>query len=249
MLVEDVMSSPVVCVAPSTSISEAARLMLSYRISGLPVVKDDGTLVGIVSEGDFLRRSELGTERKRPWWLEFLVGPGKTAEEYMRSHGRKVLEVMSENVVTTRPDASLDEIVEVMGRHGIKRVPVMASGKVMGIVARSDLLRALARALPSSTGVFATDGQLETAILRELANQTWSRNAFIRVRVTDGIAELSGVIFDERERLAARVVAENVTGVKSVSDQLTWIEPISGMVMLPPEDDLSVRDRTRDIIT
>ena len=240
MRVRDVMTTRVVSVEPKTSVGEAAGLMLAHRISGLPVVSADGTLVGIVSEGDFLRRSELGTGRKRPRWLAFLMSSGRMADEYVHLHGRTVDEVMSTDVATTSQDAPLDEVVDLMGRRRIKRVPVTEDGKIVGIVARSDLLRALARALPANQAEAADDERILAALSAELDRQEWSGNGLIRARVTDGAVELLGTIFDERQRLAARVAAENIPGVKSVSDQLVWIEPRTGTVILPssaPVDD------------
>jgi len=234
MLVEAVMTAPVVSVDPSTSVADAAKLMLSLRISGLPVVQADGTLVGMVSEGDLLRRSELGTQRKRSWWLEFFASPGRIADEYVQANARRVGEIMATNVVTTRRSALLEEVVELMGRHRIKRLPVLEDGKVVGIVARSDLLRALAEALPTGNEPVSDDARIEAAIAAELAGQSWGRNGLIRVYVENGVAELTGTILDERARLAARVAAEKVPGVKSVNDQLVSIEPMSGTVLLSP---------------
>jgi len=232
MLVGNLMTTPVISIEPSVSISDAAKLMLAHRISGLPVVTRDGTLVGMVTEGDFLRRSELGTERKRSRWLEFFVSPGKAADEYVHAHGRKVEEVMSTDVVTVGRSLSIDEVVNLITRHRIKRLPVVENGKVVGIIARSDLLRAMARALPATDAVATDDERIRTAISAELSKQSWG-GALIHVHVEDGAVELSGTILDERARLAARVAAENVSGVRSVSDQLVWVEPISGMVILP----------------
>ncbi len=234
MLVEAVMKAPVISVDPSTSIAEAAKLMLSLRISGLPVVQSDGTLVGMVSEGDLLRRSELGTQRKRSWWLEFFASPGKVADEYVQANARRIGEIMATNVVTTQRNAPLEDVVELMGRHRIKRLPVVEDGKVVGIVARSDLLRALAKALPTGSEPVSDDARIEAAIAAELAGQSWGRNGLIRVYVQDGVVELTGTILDERARLAARVAAENVPGVKSVTDQIVSIEPMSGTVLLSP---------------
>ncbi|MGX5734459.1 CBS domain-containing protein [Bosea thiooxidans] len=234
MLVQAVMTAPVVSVDPSTSVADAAKLMLSLRISGLPVVQSDGTLVGMVSEGDLLRRSELGTQRKRSWWLEFFASPGKIADEYVQANARRVGEIMATNVVTTQRNASLEKVVELMGRHRIKRLPVVQDGKVVGIVARSDLLRALAEALPTGNEPVSDDARIEAAIAAELAGQSWGRNGLIRVYVENGVAELTGTILDERARLAARVAAEKVPGVKSVNDQLVSIEPMSGTVLLSP---------------
>lgn len=228
------MSKPVIGIAPEASIADAARLMLGNRISGLPVIEGDGTLVGVVSEGDFLRRGELGTERKRSWWLELLAGPGELAGEYARAHGRRIDEVMATDLVTVPPGASLDDAVELMTQHDIKRLPVIEDGRVVGIVTRSDLLRAVLRALPARAGVAIDDERIRRRVLAELAGKPWSGNGMIRVKVDHGITELSGTIFDERERQAARVVAENVPGVTSVTDRLVWIEPVSGTVIAPP---------------
>lgn len=234
MLVQTIMTTPVISVEPSTSIGAAARLMLAHRISGLPVVASDGTLVGVVSEEDFMRRGELGTVSKRSWWLEFLVGPGKVAEEYVRAHGRRIDEIMSTDVVTISRDTTLDEVVETMSRRRIKRLPVIENGKLVGIVSRSDLLRALADALPATSPAVSDDDRIRADIVDELERQSWG-GKMIRVHVDRGAVELSGAIFDERERQAARVVAENVRGVRSISDQLAWIEPMSGTVITPSD--------------
>ena len=238
MFVWNVMTVPVISVEPTTSIGEAAKLMLAQRISGLPVVKRDGTLVGLISEGDLLRRVELGTERARSWWLDFFfVSPGKAADEYVHAHGRKVEEVMSTDVVTIRRAASLGDAVEAMSRHRIKRLPVVEDGKLLGMITRSDVLRALAQAQPARDPAAVNDQQIRQAVIAELARQRWSISGLIRVHVEHGAVELSGTIFDERARLAVRVAAENVAGVKSVSDRLVWVAPMVGIVIVPPEDD------------
>ena len=144
MKAKDVMTADVVTVAQDASVHEAIRLMLQRKISGLPVVDKSGTLVGMVTEGDFLRRSELGTERHAPRWIEFLVGPGKLAENYVHAAGRKVRDVMTDKVQAVDEDAPLNEVVETMERRHIKRVPVLRGGKLAGIVTRANLLHALA---------------------------------------------------------------------------------------------------------
>ncbi|WP_414132455.1 CBS domain-containing protein [Rhizobium jaguaris] len=212
---------------------ETASLMLDNRISGLPVVDDNGALVGIVSEGDFLRRVELETERRRSCFLEFLTSRGKLAGEYLHAHGRKVEEAMTSPVTTISSQQPISDAVELMERSNINRPPVVEDDQLIGIVARSDLLRVLLCVLavkPTSTA----DAQIEAAIQTELAKHSWSRNGSIRVAVRDSVAELSGTIFDERERLAAKVAAENVPGVKSVNDQLTWIDPYYGVAVPLP---------------
>ena len=238
MLVQAIMTSPAITVTASCSVAEAAKLMLDNKISGLPVVDANGALVGIVSEGDFLRRSELNTERKRSWLLEWLTSPGKIAAEYVRTHGRRVEEVMTSPVSAIAPTAPISDAVKLMERQDIKRLPVVADGRLVGIVARSDLLRGLSQALPASP-VCAGDSQIQAAVEAELARQSWSRNGFIHCHVADGVAELTGTIFDERERLAARVAAENVAGVASVRDLLVWIDPYYGIALPPPDAEAS----------
>jgi len=237
MLVQDIMTSPAITTTTSCSVAEAAKLMLDNRISGLPVVDANGALVGVVSEGDFLRRSELNTERKRSWLLEWLTSSGKIAAEYVRTHGRRVEEVMTAQVSTIAPTASISDAVRLMERQDIKRLPVVENGRLVGIISRSDLLRALSRALPAAA-LSAGDAQIQAAIEAELAKQSWSRNGFIHCYVAGGVAELTGTIFDERERLAARVAVENVAGVTSVRDLLVWVDPYYGIALPPPDAEM-----------
>lgn len=231
MKAKDIMTTEVVSVAPDDTIEHAMRLMLQKRISGLPVVEKSGQLAGMVTEGDFLRRSELGTERKRPRWLEFFMGPGKLATEYVRESGRKVAEVMTADVVSVAEDAPLPDIVEIMERHRIKRVPVLQGQKMVGIVTRQNLLRALASVAPEIPPAAADDTSIRERILAELKKQSWAPLAMIDVIVRNGMVTLSGVVTDERQRQALKVAAENVTGVKKVEDRLVWVEPVSGMVI------------------
>jgi CBS domain-containing protein len=233
MLVENAMTPSPMTVNASATVLEAADIMLANRISGLPVVDDKGVLVGMITEGDFLRRHELATDRKRSWLQGWLASPGKIADEYVRSHGRRVAEVMNEHVVVVAPTASLSDAVQLMERNDVKRLPVISDGKLVGIIARSDLLRALTR-MQRPSAPSTADAQIQLAVEAELAKQIWSKNGFIRCRVRNGVAELAGTIFDERERLAAKVAAENVPGVTAISDHLTWIDPYYGVALPPP---------------
>jgi CBS domain-containing protein len=234
MQAKDVMTSPVLSVSPDATIQQAARTMLQRRISGLPVIDKDERLVGILTEGDLLRRVETGTERQRPRWLEFLLGPGRLADEYTRSHGRKVKEVMSRDPVTVTEDAALDEVVKLMEKRQFKRVPVVRGGEVIGIITRANLLHALAGvSRETSASAESTDAAIRSAFLAELAKEKWAPIALINPIVRNGVVELWGSITDERERQALVVAAENVPGVRSVRDHLAWVEPTSGMVYQP----------------
>jgi CBS domain-containing protein len=235
MQVKDVMTPNVICVQASDPVLTAARLMLQNRISGLPVLDRDGELIGIVTEGDFLRRSEIGTQRRRPKWLEFIVGPGRLAEEYVHTSGRKVEEIMTQDPCTAREDDALEKIVELMERRRIKRLPVVRGGRIVGIVSRANLMHALASLAREAQPGTADDVAVRERILAALAAEHWAPH--INVVVKNGIAELWGVITDEREREGVMVVAENVAGVKAVHDHLVWVEPMSGMAFPSTEDE------------
>jgi CBS domain-containing protein len=234
MKAKDVMSTGVISVSESTSLEEAARTMLTHRISGLPVTGKDGSLVGMISEGDLLRRSELATERKRPKWLEFILGPGRLSEEYAHTHGRFVSEVMTRDVVSAQEDTELEDLVQTMQKQGIKRVPVIRDGRPVGMVSRADLLRALQGVLArKGAEPLPSDVAIRSAILSELETQTWTPKASVHVVVSGGDVTLSGCIFDDRERDALRVLAENIPGVKSVTEDLVTIYPYAE-ASIPP---------------
>lgn len=243
MNASDVMTRNVITTDPDQTVLHAARLMLQHRISGLPVIDNDGKLVGILSEGDFLRRRETKTERHRSRWLEFLMGPGKLASEYSHSHGSKVGEVMTTEIQSVDENAGLEDIVEMMEKYRIKRVPVMCGSQLVGIVTRSNLMHAMvsmARAVPETeTKTAKDDGAIRERLLTELKKEQWAPIAMTNVVVRDGVVELWGTIIDERQRDALKVAAENIPGVKAVKDHMVWIEPTTGITI----------DRTGDVAT
>jgi len=236
MNASDVMTREILSVRPDAMIAEAIRMMLDNRISGLPVIDESGRLVGILTEGDLLRRGETATERHRPRWLEILMGPGRLAEEYVRTHSRRIAEVMTREPVSVAPDTPLKEIVELMERHRIKRVPVLDGDAPVGILSRADLLRGIAGALEAAPAAAAmSDEEIRERILAELARTSWVPRDGIAITVENGIVDLNGVILDENEREALRVAAENVPGVRAVEDHLVWVEPVSGTVIDAPQ--------------
>jgi CBS domain-containing protein len=222
MKVSDIMTRRVVTVSSNASIVDAARLMLKNRISALPVIDAEGSLVGIVSEGDFLRRSEIGTERKPSRWFTALFGAGDAAKDYMHSHGMKVDEVMTSQLVTVGENASLDKVVQLMEAHDVKRLPVVRRGKIVGIVSRANLMRALVslhRAAPKSS---KGDVMVRKRIISEIEKQDWCAGAFVDVVVHKGTVVLWGRIRDVAQRKALKALAESIPGVKKVHEHLTW---------------------------
>lgn len=237
MKVRDVMTPQIVTVGPDDSVLSASRLMLQKKISGLPVVDGKGKLVGIVSEGDFLRRSETGTKRMRARWLEFLLGPGRAAEEYVKLNSRKISDVMSHNVRTVGPDDALATAVDLMERYRIKRLPVVQGDKVVGIVTRANLLHAMASFIGEVAPSPAGDSAIREQILAELSKQPWAPLNMIDVTVRNGVVQLTGSVTDDRQRGAMRVAAENVPGVKKVVEHIIWIDPESGFYAEIRSDD------------
>lgn len=233
-----IMTPRLTTVRVDTPIVKAAELMLEKRVSGLPVVDAKGHLVGIVSEGDFLRRGEIGTRHRRSGWLEFFVGPGKLASEFVKEEGRTVGDVMTRDPVTIAEDATLEDIVQIMEQKGIKRLPVLRNSDLIGIVTRANLLQAVANLARDASKPSTDDDTLRKEILNAIESQPWSPMGLNAV-VRDGIVDLSGVITDDRQRSAVVVAAKNVPGVKAVHDHMCWVDTMSGFYIEAPSDQKS----------
>lgn len=198
MKASDIMTRGAITVTADNTVEEAARLMLRHHISGLPVVDSGGAVIGIVTEGDLLRRAEIGTETRRGRWLELLLGPGRLAGEYVHSHARKIGEVMTRSVAAIAPDTPLAQAVALMEQRHVKRLPVVERGRPVGILSRANLLRALleAPAAAPSKGA-ASDREIRTRLLAEIDRQRWAPRACVDVVVTEGVVELRGAITDD----------------------------------------------------
>jgi CBS domain-containing protein len=221
MKAADVMVTNVIAVGPDASVQDVARILLSSRISGVPVVGADGKLLGIVSEGDLMHRFEAGTGRKRPWWLAILTGREVLASEFVREHSRKVTDVMTRQVVTATPDTPLANIANLLEKNAIKRVPIVENGKVVGVVSRANLLQALAcQDKPMRAASALDDAKIRENVLTQLKAEPWTRPALINVIVQDGAVELWGIVDSASEKKAVRVAAEVTPGVRAVNDNL-----------------------------
>jgi CBS domain-containing protein len=222
MKASDVMAWKVISVSPEATIVDAIGLMLKNHISGLPVIDQDGKLVGIVSEGDFLRRPETGTERMRSVWLDAFFGPSDSAKAYVRSHGTKVREVMTANPTTVGEHTPLDQVVHLMETHRVKRLPVVRRGKVVGIVTRANLMRALASIHRTARASATDDGAIRDHILLAISKQNWAAGASIDVTVHKGFVDLWGTVSDVAQRNALKTLVEATPGVTEVADHLIW---------------------------
>jgi CBS domain-containing protein len=220
MRAHQIMTPQVITVGAETTIIQAIHLMLQHHIGGLPVVDAEGKLIGIVSEGDFIRRAEIGTQRKRDRWLSFLAGPDRLATDFAREHGRKVAEIMTPDPLTVTEDTPLDEVVQIMETHNINRVPVMRGDRLVGMLTRTDFLPAVANFVHSAPGPSADDDHIRNQVMAALRQASWRPCPF-NVTVSDGIVTLSGVVRNKSARKAAIVAVENVAGVRKVRDYLS----------------------------
>lgn len=228
MKARDVMVFPVITVKPYASIGEVAKIFVERRISAVPVVDDQGKLVGIVSEGDLLHRSETGTERQRPWWLLALTGDETLAAEYVKVHGRKVADVMTRNVITATPDMPLHELATLLEKNSIKRVPIVKDGQLVGIVTRANLVQAVASAR-KVLDIPLSDTTIRDKLLAHLKSQPWAHTSLMNVTVTDGVVDLWGMTYSETEKKAIRVAAESIPGVRAVNDNLVMRPVVMGI--------------------
>jgi CBS domain-containing protein len=230
MNASDVMSTNVISVHPDASVQEAANILLGNRISGLPVVDEHGRLLGILSEGDLIRRAELGTERHRSWWLELFTGePAEAlATEYVKSHGRRVGDVMTRDVITATPTTPLGEIATMLEKNHIRRVPIVEDGKVVGIVSRANIVQALATLRKKMEPATMTDAAVREKVMAQLASEPWGTQSSLNVTVENGTVELWGVVGSEAEKTAARVAAEGVAGVRAIENHISVRRFVSG---------------------
>jgi CBS domain-containing protein len=216
----DVMTRTVVSVTPETRIADLVQTLLRHNISGTPVIDADGTLVGIVTEGDLMRRAELGTERKRGGWLAFFTATATLAHDYVVSHGTTVRDVMTPSVVAVEPTTPLAEIADLMEERHVRRVPVVQDGKVVGIVSRANLLRAWASLPAEQPPANADDAQIRERLLGELSHQAWSRRPENSIVVTDGVVHLWGLAATEDEKRALELAAQQTPGAKAVHNHI-----------------------------
>jgi CBS domain-containing protein len=217
MKVSDVMTRGVISLTPEDSVLKAARLMMRYGVSGFPVL-DRGRLVGIITQGDFLRRVEIFTHR--PHVPSDDVSAGELAAAYVHAHARKVGDVMTRDVITVSVDTPLAEAIDLMEEAHVKRLPVVRGEALVGLITRANLLHAFIVNAREPDMVVTEDDSIRERLVAELDGEPWASAVSINIFVHNGHVDLQGVIADERQRLALRVAAENVQGVRGVRDHL-----------------------------
>jgi CBS domain-containing protein len=212
----DIMTREVVTVRPKSSIHEAARRMIDYGVSGLPVVDDSGRVIGIISEGDLILRQK--PRERVAWWRAFFEAGEHLAREYQKAAGETVGEVMTPQVITVSPELPMESVAVILDEHRIRRVPVLHNGRLVGIVSRGDLIKALANE-PARTALTHSDTELITAMRTRLAPERWAPRGLV-VQAKDGVLSLWGLVATEAEKSALETMARSIEGVKDVDNQV-----------------------------
>ncbi len=235
MRVVELMTKDPINVWGNTTLADAARLMDQHHINGLPVLDEKNRLIGIITQGDLLRRPELGTEQQHTSWLAEFFLRSRLEDDYVHTHGRQVSEVMTPDPDFVSPDNELAEAAALMTKKHMKTLPVVRDTVLVGVITRTDIVRALAAKLisPTVSGIEdAADKTIKTNILHAIAAKKWMPQTGIRVEVNAGIVDLEGVILSDSERRLAMVIAENTAGVQHVNDHLVYVDTATGMPLL-----------------
>jgi CBS domain-containing protein len=220
MRAADIMTRDVITVAPEDSVQDVARLLVKQRISATPVLDSGGSVVGIVSERDLMRRAEIDTDEKRSWLRRAWAGRERLALDYVRTHAGKVADIMTSNVITANPDTSLRDIASLLEQNGIKRVPIVEAGKLVGIVSRADLLRAFAALPVEPAARVVSDDEIRKRLYARLQSQHWISPSTLNVAVDHGVVEVWAAVNSHAERKAICVAAETIPGVIAVNDHI-----------------------------
>jgi CBS domain-containing protein len=229
MKAQDIMTRDVTTVRPDTSVRDIAGLMVEKHISGVPVLTEDGKIIGIVSQSDLMHRAEVGTERKHKWWFRIFADSNALAREYAKAHGLKAHDIMSRYVVSVRDDAELRDVADILDNHRIKRVPVVQEGRLVGIITRGDLVRALSQ-VQITKAVKKLDNAALHKTLHDRIRVEWIDPSYISITVNEGVVQLWGFVETVDQRNALRVLIEETDGVTRVDDRLSVGIPFRGAI-------------------
>lgn len=216
----DVMTREVATVAPDTTVNKVVEAMMNRHISAVPVVDEAGRVVGIVSEGDLVRRQELGTDKHPSWWLRLIRAPEDRARDYLKSHGVYARDVMTKEVATVSEDTELSDVADLLETKQIKRVPVLQDGKLVGIVSRADIIRGLAAHKAPLPAPSKDDTTLRAAIEKEVRDEIGAHSYSTNIIVTNGTVHLWGTVESTEVKDAMKVAAERIAGKGKVEDHL-----------------------------
>ena len=227
MFVKDAMSKPAITVAAEAPLSDAIALLVGYKMSGLPVVDASGALCGVLSEGDLLRRIEMGTAARPKHWWSSVFSRHSAVEAYRMTEGRRVSDVMSGPAITVGDEDDLSRAADLMEKFGVKRMPVVHDGKLVGMLTRADFVKVLRTFLaPAYEEPAVSDVEIGHRFLAEVGRQTWAGDCSIQIGVANGHVTLTGAVHRDGQREALRVAAENLLGVQEVVNDIEVVDPV-----------------------
>lgn len=229
MLVRDVMTAKVVTASIDTSVAEIAGTLAANRISAVPIVDSAGHVLGMVSEGDLFRRIETGTQVRRSWWLELFADPTAQAREFSKQEGVRAEHVMTRPVISVGEDTSLARVADLMQAHGIKRLPVVREGKLVGIISRADLVHALAATAAKAQPALLDDRALDAALHARIKALGWLDTTYVNFTVENGVVSVWGFVDSVEQQRALRAAIESVPGVKRLDDRLNLAPRLRGV--------------------
>lgn len=228
MKAQDIMTGNVMTVRPETPIREIAALMVEKHVSGLPVVDGEGHIVGMVSQSDLLHRREVGTERKHKWWFRMLADSNAMAREFVKAHGHTAHDVMTKHIVSVRADADLRDVADILDKQKVKRVPVVRDGKLVGIVTRGDLVRALTLSQLDKPARKIDDAALLKELHDRIQKQAWINKTYVNLTAQDGTVDMWGFVESSDQHRALKLLVEETDGVVKVTDKIKVGVPYRG---------------------
>lgn len=215
MRARDLMTPDPISFPPETPIHVVARAFAERGISGAPVVDAEGRLVGMVTEGDLLRRLAAPADKPESWIAALLAPAAKQADRFARTHGRTAADVMTRGAVSAEEDMPIEKLGQAMEQRNIRRIPVVRRDRLVGIVSRADLIRALLQPA-ADLDADAPDERIRRDLVRAMKTQPWIDAFYIFPEVRDGVVYFHGHCRNDAVKRALHVLAENLPGVKAV---------------------------------
>ncbi|HWL69286.1 MAG TPA: CBS domain-containing protein [Geminicoccus sp.] len=227
MLVRELMTTGVLSVSPTVPVKALVALLAERALPGVPVIDAANRLVGMVTESDLLRRLALSDEPQLTWFQSLFDNHDRAADRYARAHGVTAGDVMTRALWTVDENTTAERAARMLEEHKIRRLPVLREGQLVGMVSRTDLLRALFPS-PANGITFATsDDSIRSAILASMRQQPWATAPLLSFEVGGGVVELRGYHRSEATRRALSVLIWEVPGVTRVLDNATEMPPNS----------------------
>lgn len=223
MQAQDIMTKDVISAAANATVKQVADLMMDNHISAVPILDDNGAIIGVISEGDLLRRVEGFAQTNKSWWLSLFSEPQNSAAHFVEVRAKYAKDIMTREVATVAPDAPVGEVARLLEEKRIKRVPVVDGGRLVGIVSRANLMHAIAAQPVVKFHDRASDREKRHMVLAALAEVPGLNVGQLNVVVEGEQVDVWGLVNTTAEIAAAQVALENIEGIGNLSINLKRI--------------------------